>query len=200
MCSCSEMIGTSGSSAADSARYGISASVTMAATAGYRPARGPWRISCAHPCSSRLCADGAPGSGRWSGGSGQARVPATSIRRALFPPGRWFASNGDDYLNDIGGRPTGRGAALTAVPSYRRGVFVEQPKRFVERLGRQEQRHLSEAQVLGGTPVVGIGGSAELRQRDVVAGAVTDLVDAFGQISPLGAGWKSSPPRAGSPA
>jgi hypothetical protein len=34
MCNCSEMIGTSGSMAADSARYGISASVTMAATAG----------------------------------------------------------------------------------------------------------------------------------------------------------------------
>ncbi len=38
------MIGVSGPSAADSARYGISASITMAATAGYRPASGPWRI------------------------------------------------------------------------------------------------------------------------------------------------------------
>ena len=34
MFSCSEMIGTSGSSAADSARYGMRAKVTIAATAG----------------------------------------------------------------------------------------------------------------------------------------------------------------------
>ena len=44
MCSCLAMIGVSGPSAADSARYGISANITIAATAGYRPASGPWRI------------------------------------------------------------------------------------------------------------------------------------------------------------
>ena len=41
MCSCLPMIGVSGPSAAESARYGISASITIDATATYRPASGP---------------------------------------------------------------------------------------------------------------------------------------------------------------
>ena len=45
MWSCLAMIGVNGPSAADKARYGTSANMTMAATAGYRPASGPWRIS-----------------------------------------------------------------------------------------------------------------------------------------------------------
>jgi len=84
MCSCSEMIGTSGSSAADSARYGINAKVTMAATAGYRPARGPWRISCDRRCrSDRVFA--ALRSGCSSTGSGQARVATTPSEPPVFP-------------------------------------------------------------------------------------------------------------------
>ena len=83
MCSCSEMIGTSGSSAADSARYGISASVTMAATAGYRPASGPWRISVACRCLPDLL-DAALCSGGLSTGLRRARVPETSSAARFY--------------------------------------------------------------------------------------------------------------------
>ncbi len=39
--SCLAMIGVNGASAADNARYGINANITITATAAYRPARGP---------------------------------------------------------------------------------------------------------------------------------------------------------------
>jgi hypothetical protein len=39
------MIGVKGPSAADKAKYGINANITIVATAEYRPARGPWIIA-----------------------------------------------------------------------------------------------------------------------------------------------------------
>jgi DNA-binding MurR/RpiR family transcriptional regulator len=71
---------------------------------------------------------------------------------------------------------------LTAILLHGRGVLVEQSKRFFARHAGQQQRHLPEAQFVDGPPVVGVGGSAELRQRDVVAGALANLTDAFGQV------------------
>ena len=55
----------------------------MAATAGYRPARGPWRISAARNCE--LAGNAVLLSATWSSGSGQARFAPTSSGRALFP-------------------------------------------------------------------------------------------------------------------
>src|SRR3954447_5678579 len=73
-------------------------------------------------------------------------------------------------------------ASLAAVLSKQCGVLVEQTKRFVERLRRQEQRHLIESEVFDGAPIFEVRGSTELRQRDIVAGAVTHLTDALTQV------------------
>jgi hypothetical protein len=55
------------------------------------------------------------------------------------------------------------GDGYPPVLSHQSGVLVEQPMRFVERLGRQEQGHLSEPEFLDGAPVVRVSGSAKLR-------------------------------------
>src|SRR5258708_30820261 len=54
----------------------------MAATAGYRPASGPWRISPAWKCQSDLF-DAALRLGCRSTGSGTARVPTTPAAQAF---------------------------------------------------------------------------------------------------------------------
>src|SRR5438445_799062 len=50
MCRSLVMNGVIGPSAADSARYGISANITIAAAAGYRPASGPCLIAMPPAC------------------------------------------------------------------------------------------------------------------------------------------------------
>jgi len=78
----------------------------------------------------------------------------------------------------IGVQPGGY-LKLAAILRYQRGVLVEQAKRFIQRLGGQEEGHLSEPQIFDGAPVVVIDGRAELRQRDVVACALAELADAL---------------------
>jgi hypothetical protein len=48
MWSCLLMMGVNGPSAADNAKYGINANITIVATAEYRPASGPWIIATLH--------------------------------------------------------------------------------------------------------------------------------------------------------
>ncbi len=55
--------------------------------------------------------------------------------------------------------------ALTAIPIHECEVLVEQSKQFGERQGGQQKSQLTETEVVGGAPVIGVLGGAEHRQR-----------------------------------
>src|SRR6516165_8638967 len=70
---------------------------------------------------------------------------------------------------------------LASVFRYLFGVFVEQSERFVARLRGQQEVELAEAKFFRGVPVVGSRRRAEHQERNIVAGALTQLTDAVGQ-------------------